>query len=387
VLVTAQISLTAMLLIGAALVGRSLLRLLNERPGFVTDHVLTMRVPLAGAAYQESTAQQRFFETLMARIRALPGVRQVGAITNLPLNGGSTLSYRVEGQPEPRPSARPEVVPRGVAGDYFAALRIPLVEGRVFDARDDSATPRVVIINRSLARQLFPAGSAIGRKMRFYAFPERPWSIVGVVGDVKTGALDAAPPPTVYYSHLQAAENRLTLAIRGTIEPSVLTHSVRAAVQALDPALPVYQVATMADVVSGAQPAQVRRYALLLLGAFAVTALLLAVVGIYGTVALSVTQRSRELGIRAALGATRPQLVSLALRHTAWLVVTGIAAGGILALGFGRFMRSLLYATSGTDPLTYFGVLLCLGALALVASVVPARRAARTDPAAILRAE
>lgn len=387
ILVAAQLGLTAVLLIGAALVGRSMLRLIGEHAGFDTDHLLTARVPLAGPAYREPGAQQRFFATLLARVRALPGVNAVGAVTRLPLTAGGTLTYHVEGLPEPEPSAQPEVLQRGVVGDYFRALGIPLLSGRTFAASDDSSAPRVIVINHSLARRLFPAGDAVGRRFRFYALPDLAWQVVGVVGDVKTGALDAAPPPTIYYSHLQAAENRFTLVIRSRSDRRTLARAVRAQVRAMDPSLPVYQVATMADVVSDARPALVRRYALLAIGAFGLTALALAIIGVYGTVALSVTQRARELGIRAALGATRSQLLVLVLRRAAALVTAGVLAGGLLAMGFSRFLDSLLYRIPGTDPTTYLVVVVALGAAAVTASAVPARRAAMTNPAAVLREE
>jgi predicted permease len=386
-LVAGQLALTAILLVAAALVGKSLVVLSREDAGFVPDHVLTATVYLTGPGYQDPTAQQRFFEQLLERARGLPGARQVGAVTNLPLRGGGTLTYRVEGRPEPDAAGRPSVLQRGVAGDYFQAMGIPLVAGRTFDARDDFAGTPVIVVNQSLARRLFPDGSAVGRRFRFYAFPERPWEIVGVVGDVKTGPLDAAPPPTVYYSHLQAAENELTLAIRSTTDPSTLAPGVRAIVRSMDPSLPVYAVATMNDVIARSFPAQSRRYSLLLIGAFGATALLLSVVGLYGVVALSVAQRARELGIRAALGATGSQLLGLVIRRATLLAVAGVTAGCLLALALGQVLSALLYQVRPTDPQTYVGVALLLGTIALLASAVPARRAARTNPATVLRIE
>lgn len=386
-LVAGQLALSVLLLIGGALVGRSLLKLVREDAGFTPDRLLTARVPLAGPAYAQPAAQQRFFETLMARLRALPGVRSVGGISKLPLNGGSSLTYRVEGLPEPSPSGRPEVLERGVAGDYFQALDIPLIAGRAFDARDDSTAPGAIIINRSLAEKLFPRGDAVGRRFRFYALPDHAWRIIGVVGDVKTGTLDGAPPPTVYFSHLQAAENRLTLTIRAAISPAALGPAVRAAVRSMDPGLPVYQVATMAEVVTEARPAAVRRYSVFLIGAFGITAFLLALTGVYGIVALSVTQRVRELGIRAALGATRFQLLGVVLQRAAGLIVVGLVAGCGLAFGLTRFLTTLLYHTAPVESGIFIGAVLALGVAAVTAAAIPAARATATDPAAVLRGE
>ncbi|HEX9754428.1 MAG TPA: ABC transporter permease [Gemmatimonadales bacterium] len=384
-LVAAQLAFTAVLLIGSALVGQSLRRLSSEDPGFAAEQVLTARIPLAGPAYQDAAAQQRFLQELLQRVAELPGVRGVGAVSNIPLIGGGTLSYRVEGLPEPDPAARPEVIQRGVAGDYFRSMGIPLVSGRLFTERDDSTTPLAIVINASLARQHFPSGDAVGRRFRFYAFPDTTWEIIGVVGDVKTGALDAPPPPTIYYSHLQAAENRMTLAIRAVTDPASLTSALRAEVRAMDPTLPVYQVSTLEDVVAASPPARTRRYSLVLIAGFGGAALLLALVGVYGVVAYSVSQRTRELGIRAALGATGSQILMLVLRRAAALVGVGIVAGCLLALGFGRFLGALLYRVAPTDLVTYLLVAAGLGAVALLASAVPARRAASASPASALR--
>jgi len=262
-----------------------------------------------------------------------------------------------------------------------------LLAGRTFDARDDSSSAPSVLINQSLARRLLPSGSAVGRRLVFYAFPDPPWEIIGVVGDVKTGELDAPPQPTIYYSHLQAAANRLTLTIRTATDPNALVAAVRATARAMDPSLPVYQISTMDDVIAGSPPAFTRRYSLFLIGAFGVAALLLALVGVYGVVAVSVAQRARELGIRAALGATSTQLLALVLRHGSRLVLVGVLVGCAMALALGRFLGALLYRVDPSDPATYLAVVIVLSAITLGAIAVPARRAARANPAAVLRIE
>jgi predicted permease len=386
-LVAGELAFTAALLVGVGLVGRSLARLLSESPGFHTEQILTARVSLAGAAYQDAGSQQRFFQALLGRVSALPGVRDAGAVSNLPLSGGGTLTYRVEGLPEPDPAARPEVIQRGVAGDYFPALGIPVIAGRVFGPREDSTSARVIVINESLARRHFPTGGALGRRFRFYAFPDAGWEIIGVVGDVKTARFDEAPPPTVYYSHLQAAENRLTLALRTAGDPVALGDALRDAVRALDPEVPVYGVSTMKDVVANSPAVFLRRYPLFLMAAFGGAALVLALVGVYGVITYSVALRRREIGIRAALGATPGSILRRILGQGVALAAAGLVTGFALALVFGRFLAALLYDVRVSDPVTFMAVALVLGATALAASAIPARRAAALDPGAVLRVE
>jgi putative ABC transport system permease protein len=387
VLVVGEIALTLVLLVAAGLLGRSLQSLLSTDLGFRPERVLTMRVALAGPAYQTEVSQQRFFESLLERVRDVPGVVRLGAVSNLPLNGGGTNTLRVEGQPEPDQAHRPEATMRGVAGDYFEAMGIRLVAGRPFTGRDDSAAAKVVILSESLARRLLPGGRVLGERLRFYAFPEEAWTIVGVVGDVKTGNLDAEPPPTVYYSHLQAGENRLSLAIRTAVDPGSLVAAVRALVHELDPAVPVYAVGTMDDQIADSPAVFARRYPLILISAFAVAALLLAVVGIYGVINHSVTQRTREMGIRMALGARGSDLVRGVLGHGLALASVGIVLGTGAALAASRVLARLLYGVSPSDPLTYAGVVVLLAAVAVAASWLPARRATRIDPLTALRAD
>ncbi|HJR62685.1 MAG TPA: ABC transporter permease, partial [Gemmatimonadaceae bacterium] len=386
VLVTSEIALTLVLLVGAGLLARSVGELMRIDPGFDAARVLTMRVSLSGPAYDSSSAQQQFFEELVERVRVLPGVERVGAASHVPLNGGGTNTLRVEGQPEPDRARRPEATLRGVAGDYFAALRVPLIEGRVLSSRDDERSPYAVMIDQSLARRLFPGGRALGGRLRFYAFPDSTWEIVGVVGDVRTVSLDV-PAPTIYYSHLQAAENRMSLAVRTTDHPAALAGAVRRVVTALDPSLPVYAISTMEQQITSTPAVAARRYPLVLIGAFAAAALVLAVVGIYGVIAYDVAQRTRELGIRIALGATSADIIRLVLRHGALLALTGIALGTVIALALSRSIVSVLYGVRTTDPITYAAVAIVLAAVAIAATLIPAHRATRVDPANVMRAE
>jgi predicted lysophospholipase L1 biosynthesis ABC-type transport system permease subunit len=245
----------------------------------------------------------------------------------------------------------------------------------------------VIVINESLARRHFPTGGALGRRFRFYAFPDAGWEIIGVVGDVKTARFDEAPPPTIYYSHLQAAENRLTLALRTAGDPVALGDALRDAVRALDPEVPVYGVSTMKDVVANSPAVFLRRYPLFLMAAFGGAALVLALVGVYGVITYSVALRRREIGIRAALGATPGSILRRILGQGVALAAAGLVTGFALALVFGRFLAALLYDVRVSDPVTFMAVALVLGATALAASAIPARRAAALDPGAVLRVE
>ena len=277
---------------------------------------------------------------------------------------------------------------RGVAGDYFRAMAIRVVAGRAFTDHDRANAPPVLVVSAGLARRLFgDATRAIGQRLRFYAFPESAWTIVGVVGDVKTGRLDADAPPTIYYTHLQGAENRMSIVARTVGDPATLAGVVRREVRALDPTVPVYNVHTMEQQVARSPAVFARRLPLRLVGAFAVAALALAVVGIYGLVAYTVAQRTQELGIRIALGARRRNILALVAREGALLATVGVGIGLVAALGAARMLGSLLYGVGTADPQTYAAVAAILGSIALAASYVPARRAARVDPMVALRAE
>jgi predicted permease len=363
-----------------------MVRLLSQDLGFQADEVVTGRVALSGPAWQDADAQTRFFTTLLERVASMPGVRAVGAISNLPLNQGGTNTFKVEGEPEPDRASSPEGTRRQVAGDYFQAMGIPLIAGRLFTARDDTTAQPVIVVSRSLASRWFPRGEAVGRRIRFYAFPDTTWEVIGVVGDVTVGRIDAEPPPIFYMTHLQVPANRLSLTIRTSAGTPVLP-AVRSELATKGSGVALYAEATMREVVGESAAIVARRYPLRVIGAFAAVALLLAVTGIYGIMSNSVAERRREIGIRSALGATGRQLVGLILRRGAIVVAIGVASGGLLALLFSRALRSMLYGVSPDDPVTLGSVVLVLAASALVACWWPARKAARVDPVEVLRAE
>lgn len=385
-LVTFEIALTVVLLVGAGLLTRSLTSLLRVDPGFDPARTVVLRVALA-STYPEAFSQQRFFETLIERTRAIPGVEVVGAVSQLPLNGGGTNTFRVQGQPEPDPARRPEAVSRGVAGDYFRALGIPLLDGRDFDARDDSTAAPVVMVSQSIAHRFFPGRSAVGEQLVFDAYGNTAWTIIGVVGDVKTTRLDEPAPPTIYYSHLQSAENRMTLAVRSVNDPTALAATVRTIVRSIDPQLPVYAVRTLEREVSDSPAVYSRRYPLVLLGAFAATALILSIVGIAGVISYSVAQRTREIGIRVALGAARHAILRMVVSEGGKLALAGLVIGVSAALMVTQLLETMLYGVGTTDPLTYGAIAALILLVAGAASYLPARRATRVDPATVLRSD
>lgn len=385
VLLVGEIALTLVLLAGTALVGRSLASLLQVELGFRVDQVVTARIALAGPEYETDVANQRFFERVVSEVRSLPQISSVGAVSQLPLNGGGTSSLLLRGGPDLALPERPVAVTRGVAGDYFETVGIPLVSGRVFTSRDDSLAIRGMVISRALAEELVPGGEVLGRKVSFFYSPEVSWEIIGVVEDVRTGSLEAAPPLTAYLSHLQAAENRMALVIRTAVEEPQINQQVRGIVRGLDPSIPVYSTGTLRDIVNNAPAVATRRVPFTLLSIFAGSALVLAVVGLYGIVSYNVARRTRELGIRMALGAAPGQILRSVLRYGIGLALAGTAVGVAIAMGLSRFLRGLLFGIGPLDVPAYASSAALLIVVTMVATYLPARRATRVGPSIALR--
>jgi putative ABC transport system permease protein len=384
ILVVSEMALAMILLVGTGLLLHSFVRLQEVNPGFKPDHVLTAEVSLPDAKYPDPQ-KSLFFARLLQQVRSLPGVQSAGAIGHLPLSG-DIESYAMEvasRAPLPNEYANPDC--HVVEPGYFEAMKIPLLRGRYFDERDAAQSPHVLIVNEDVVRNVFPNEDPIGKQLQM-GFNGFTGTIVGVVGNTKDLSLDFASTESVYTPYAQApAWNSMTLTIRTSSAPVALARSVHELVLGIDRDQPVSKVRTMDEVVEASVASP--RFRTLLLGLFGLTALLLAGLGIYGVMSYSVSQRRREIGIRMALGAERPEVIKMVLRHGLALSLAGVAAGLAGALGLTRLLSSMLYEVRPTDPLTFVGVTAVLAACALLASYVPARRATKVDPIEALRYE
>jgi predicted permease len=390
-LIVAETALAVVLLVGAGLLLKSFIRLQQVDPGFKADHVLALDLALPETTYPwASPAVQTFYDTLLERVRGLPGVKQAGASLHLPLSGHSaSSSIRDLSRPPPEPGQEHDTAVRIVTPGYLETLRIRLVRGRLLTAQDSAEQGRrAVLLSEEAARRIWPGEDPIGRTVEIDAnFGNGRFGgqVVGVVGSVRHDGIAKEPPPEVYVPFAQARSNMMRLVVLTEGEPLSVASRVRAEVHALDKDLPAANVRDMEAVVSEAvaQP----RFYMLLVGVFAGVALLLAALGIYGVVTHAVTHRTRELGIRMALGADRQQVVGLVLNQYLRLTGAGLVLGVGLAFVATRMLSSLLYGVERADPLTYAGVVAVLGGVAILASLLPAYRATRIDPIIALRHE
>jgi putative ABC transport system permease protein len=384
--VVVEIALALMLLVGAGLLIRSFARLLDADPGFDAEGVLTMQVTLPSAKYREQAQRGAFFHELFARIDRLPGVRAAGGITFLPMSGlGSATSFDIVGRPKPPLGHNLVCDVRVITHEYFRAMGVPLLRGRLFTERERSEKTNVLVINEAMARLHFPNQDPIGQRLVISWSDEDPDEIIGVVRDVKHNGLDDTPRPMIYWAFSRTDYGMQTLAVRTATDPVQIARAVVAEVRAIDPDLPVANIRTMDEVLS--RSVAQRRLVMSLLGGFAGVALMLAAVGIYGVMAYMVSQRTREIGVRLALGARPAQVLRLVVGQALWLAVLGVAAGLFGAYFLTSLMQTLLYGVTPTDPATFAAVALTLGIIALAASAVPGVRATRVDPAIALRAE
>jgi putative ABC transport system permease protein len=401
-IVAAQLAITLVLVVGAGLLGRSLLRVLAVDPGFRVERIVTIDLSLPPAETAAASAHRaRFLDDLMARLGALPGVAEVGGTSGLPLTGGLAdgIYLRMgpgEGPPRMEDLERRFHDPAGTgdadfcvaSAGYFGALGIPLVRGRLFDERDSPEAPHAALISQSLARAGWPGQDPLGRRIEFGNMDGdlRLLTIVGVVGDIREASLEAPPRPTVYVSYRQRPRKTtaFTVALRTAAAPAGVLAAARRIVRELDPAVPP-SLNSFTRVVAASL--QSRRFHLALVSVFGGTALLLAMAGIYGVMACAVARRRREIGVRMALGARAGDVLRLVVGQGMATAAVGVAIGLAGALALTRVMGSLLFGVSATDPLTFAGVAALLALVALVACYVPARRAARADPLVALRSE
>lgn len=400
-LVVAQVAATIVLLVGAGLLGRSFIKLLAVDPGFRTEKALVLDVSLP-YGHDSAWAGQTvgFYDELVARLRAIPGVRDVGGVTVLPLGGssGGNGTFLIMAGPDEQidlqeykrllrnPSRTGNAEFRVASGDYFRAMNIPLIRGRLFDERDTPRSPHVAVISASLARDRWPNEDPIGKVIQFGNMDgdRHPFTIVGVVGDVRETSLADQPHRTFYAFYRQRPwkASSFNLILQGRVETASVIAAARRAVRELRPDVPP-RFRTIETVVSSSVADQ--RFTLLLIAVFGASALLLATLGVYGVISYLVTQRRQEIGVRIALGAQAADVIRMVLRQGALLAGVGIIVGGIAALGLTRLLRGFLFGVSPADPVAFGGVMIGMLAVVLLASFIPARRAAGIPPISILR--
>src|SRR5438477_1895709 len=379
-LLIGEVALSLMLLVGAGLLIKSFLRLQEVRPGFNAHNVLIATLALPYPKYDYAQFEE-FFRRLKERLVAVPGVKAVGGSINLPLNASGYAIGRgfiPEGRPLTVDENR-DAMFASITGDYFGALQIPLLSGRIFELRDNADAPKVVIINETIAKRHFgSATEAIGKRLSIWRDEKFMREIVGVVGDTKTGSLTGEGGAQIYVPNAQAKFNFMGLVIRTASNPAAFATTLRHEVQALDRDQPIYNVRTMDDVVMNSLGT--RRVSMQLFAVFGVAALLLAAIGIYGVMAYTVTQRTQEIGIRMALGAQRSDVLGLVVRQGMTLAAIGVVAGLAGAFSLTRVMASLLFNVRPDDPTTYLAISFLLIVVAFLACYLPARRAAKLDP-------
>ncbi|UQA57147.1 ABC transporter permease [Polyangium aurulentum] len=387
-LVVAQIALALVLLAGAGLMTRSLAAMTRAPLGFDPQGVLTAKLALMGPRYEDPKARAAFFRDLLDRVRHLPGVSAAGVTTGLPISRRNTQSFAVEGRPLAPNQRLPYAIRREVSPGYFEAMRVPLISGRLFNEQDTEGAPLVAVVNQALVAAYFPDGNAIGARIgRPCGDPEEcpQMTIVGVVGNVREVEVEDTLAPAFYAPYAQTAWMNVAIAIRTSQDPTALISALRSEIRAVDREQPIYEALPMQVLVE--QRLGPRRFALEILGIFALTALVLAAVGLYGVTAFAVAQREREFGIRLALGAEARDILGMVLRKSLVLTGIGIGAGLVASLALSRVMASVLYGVSERDPLTLAIACPVLAGAALLASFFPARRATRVPPAIALRAE
>ena len=394
-LVIAEISISLVLLVGAGLLLKSLHVLLKQDPGFNVHNVLTFLVNLPDSSYPSektppyySPAAVRFDHEFTGRLRSLPGVVDVGQTSAIPISGGSgTIRFVIEGRPTAL-GQEDECQIIAVSTGYFPTLKIPLADGRFFTANDTKDTEGVVVVSRAFVKAYLPGENPIGKRIRFTYSAKNPFlRIVGVAADTASIDIAAPPPAIIYTANDQDPSTFLGYLVRTAGEPSAFIGAARAALQEMDPQLPLIQPQSLEEVAAQSPSVFLRRYPSYLIGCFAALAVILAIVGLYGLIAHMVLQRTREIGIRVALGAQRRDILRMVLRQGIRATLAGVAIGVLAGLALTRLLSSLLYGVTPRDWLTFSGVTILLLVVALAACAIPARRAMRVDPIVALRYE
>jgi putative ABC transport system permease protein len=388
-LVVSEVALTLILLVGAGLMVKSFLTMLSVDPGFDTKNLLTTNLILPRAAYAEPERLATYYREVLDRIEAVPGVHSASSVDVLPLQGGNTAHIFAEGKPEPAPGQELEANTRTVSPGYFGTMGITLVNGRDFADSDDAKAPIVVALNKTLATRLFPEGGAVGKRVYFtFSNPPLVAEIVAVVGDEKVVGLDERTTPVVYGPIGQDPSVYFnSVVVRTSGDAAAFAGAVQQAIKDVDPNVPVVGTTTMEQFIANSPFAFRRGYPAILIGGFAVLALLLSAVGIYGVLSSAVTQRTHEMGVRVALGASRGAILRLVVGQGMAVAGVGLAIGCAGAFALSTFVSSLLFEVSPTDPIVIVVAVGVLSAVAFVACYLPARRATRVDPLSVLRYE
>ncbi|HXU40144.1 MAG TPA: ABC transporter permease [Blastocatellia bacterium] len=388
VLVVSEVALALVLLVCAGLMIKSVMRLGDVSPGFNPAKMLTMNVALPGAKYPKGPDRSAFFTRMLDRVGALPGVESAEVTSVLPFSGNfDGRGLAVEDHPKPR-GEEISVDLYIASPGYVRAMAIPLIKGRELAGQDTDTTPNVALINQTMAEQLWPSEDPLGKRIKFPGSDKnpQPWrTIVGVVGDVNQYALDRKPPMQMYLPQAQFPTSTMSLVVRTAAEPTGPITAIRDEIRAMDPDQAVFNIATMGSLMSDS--ISLRRFSMLLLMIFAAVALALAAIGIYGVISFAVTQRTHEIGIRVALGAGSTDILKLVVVRGMILTISGVAIGLVAAAGLTHFLQTLLFSVSATDPATFIVISVLLTGVALVACLVPARRAAKVDPMVALRYE
>jgi predicted permease len=385
--VVTEIALAVVLLVGAGLMMKSLLRLLRTNIGFQTENLLTMTVILPPAKYTDVNQQINFNDQLRQHVQSLPGVLGAGTVNILPVNAGNTTRFIIDGDPIPPPGKETEANIRTVSDGYFKTLGVPLLAGRMFDERDGPNKQGVVIIGKTIADRLFAGRDPVGMRLKYSSVQTSPDLIVGVVGDVKITGIDEALRPVLYYPFRQSSSIFANLVTRTNTDPNALAAAIRNEVRTLEPDAAILNVRTMDQMIAQTPASFMRRFPALVISIFAGVALLLASIGIYGVVSYSVSQQTHYIGVRMALGASPSHILKMVLKQGLVLALLGVGIGVGAALGLMRLLSTLLYQVSATDVSTFAIVTGTLFAVALVACFLPARRATRVDPLVALRYE
>ncbi len=384
-LVVGDLALALVLLVGAGLMVKSVQALMATQPGFIGDGVLTAQFSLVGEAYRDDSAVVVFGDRVLEKVKALPGVENAALAGQVPMGHNyDTWGFHIEGMIKANPSEDPSVQRYSVTPEYFRTMQIPLLRGRLIEPSDVANGLAVVVISEATAK-LWGGTDPIGRRVRIGGPTSPPRTVVGIVGDVRHSSLDERESLGMYVPQAQVTDSFLVLAVKAAADSQRLTQQIRGILRDLDPAVPVYAVARLDDLLASSFAD--RRFVMRLLGAFSLLALLLAAIGLYGVVSYTVTQRTRELGLRVALGATSRDILRLVFAGGLATVGTGLAVGVVAAFALTHFLESLLFNVRATDPWTMGGAVVSLALVALVAHWLPARRALRVDPVVALRQE